>query len=103
MSDTRKLKSLERENARLKLLLADAMLDNVVLKDALRKYLRRQTNAESRRFMRWWSLNSQSIERPLCLRSMPRSCSKSSTCQRESGNLRCIMTANWIIVGEVLK
>ena len=37
VSDARKLKSLEQENARLKRLLADAMLDNVVLKDALGK------------------------------------------------------------------
>ena len=37
LSDARKLKSLEQENARLKRLLADAMLDNVVLKDALGK------------------------------------------------------------------
>lgn len=37
MSDARKLKTLETENARLKKLLADAMLDNVVLKDLLGK------------------------------------------------------------------
>ena len=37
VSDTRKLKTLETENARLKKLLADAMLDNVVLKDLLGK------------------------------------------------------------------
>ena len=37
VSDARKLKSLEQENARLRRLLADAMLDNVVLKDALGK------------------------------------------------------------------
>lgn len=35
VSDARKLKILETENARLKRLLADAMLDNVVLKDLL--------------------------------------------------------------------
>ncbi len=35
--DARKLKSLETENARLKRLLADAMLDNAVLKDFLGK------------------------------------------------------------------
>ena len=33
VSDARKLKMLETENARLKKLLADAMLDNVVRKD----------------------------------------------------------------------
>ena len=32
VSDARKLKTLETENARLKRLLADSMLDNVVLK-----------------------------------------------------------------------
>jgi len=37
VSDARKLKALETENARLKRLLADAMLDNVVLKDLLGK------------------------------------------------------------------
>jgi putative transposase len=35
VSDARRLKALEQENARLKRLLADAMLDNVVLKDLL--------------------------------------------------------------------
>jgi putative transposase len=37
VSDAKKLKALETENARLKRLLADAMLDNVVLKDLLGK------------------------------------------------------------------
>ena len=37
VSDARKLKSLESENARLKRLLADTMLDNAVLKDLLGK------------------------------------------------------------------
>lgn len=37
VSDARKLKTLEAENGRLKRLLADAMLDNVVLKDLLGK------------------------------------------------------------------
>jgi putative transposase len=35
VSDARKLKSLEQENARLEKLLADAMLDNAGLKDLL--------------------------------------------------------------------
>jgi putative transposase len=35
--EARKLKTLETENARLKKLLADAMLDNAVLKDLLGK------------------------------------------------------------------
>jgi putative transposase len=34
-NDARRLKALEQENSRLKRLLADAMLDNVVLKDLL--------------------------------------------------------------------
>jgi putative transposase len=33
VSDARRLRSLEEENARLKLLLADAMLDNAMLKE----------------------------------------------------------------------
>ena len=37
ISDARKLKSLETENARLKRLLADTMPDNAVLKDLLGK------------------------------------------------------------------
>jgi putative transposase len=37
VSDARKLKTLETENARLKRLLADSMLDNIVLKDLLGK------------------------------------------------------------------
>jgi len=37
VSDARRLKTLETENARLKRLLADSMLDNVVLKDLLGK------------------------------------------------------------------
>ena len=37
LSDTKRLKQLEDENGKLKRLLADAMLDNVVLKDLLGK------------------------------------------------------------------
>ena len=37
VSDARRLRSLEDENARLKRLLADQMLDNAVLKDLLGK------------------------------------------------------------------
>lgn len=37
LSDARRLKQLEDENTKLKRLLADAMLDNVVLKDLLGK------------------------------------------------------------------
>ena len=37
VNEARRLKSLEDENGRLKRLLADAMLDNAALKDALSK------------------------------------------------------------------
>lgn len=37
VSDARRLKALEAENTRLKKLLADAMLENEVTKEALRK------------------------------------------------------------------
>lgn len=37
VSDAKKLKGLESENAKLKRLLADAMLDNTALKDLLSK------------------------------------------------------------------
>lgn len=37
VSDARRLKALEDENAKLKRLLADAMLDNVMLKDIAAK------------------------------------------------------------------
>ena len=37
VSDARRLKTLEQENARLKRLLADAMLDQAALKDLLSK------------------------------------------------------------------
>ena len=37
VSDARRLKSLETENARLKKLLADTMLENELAKEALRK------------------------------------------------------------------
>ena len=37
LSDTKRLRQLEDENNKLKRLLADAMLDNVVLKDLLGK------------------------------------------------------------------
>ena len=37
VSDARRLRTLEQENSRLKKLLAEAMLDNVVLKDLASK------------------------------------------------------------------
>jgi putative transposase len=38
ISDARRLRALEEENARLKRLLADAMLDNAMLKDVAGKW-----------------------------------------------------------------
>ena len=38
LSETKRLKQLEEENAKLKRLVADVMLDNVVLKDLLGKH-----------------------------------------------------------------
>jgi putative transposase len=52
LSEARRLKALEDENAKLKKLLADAMLDNVALKDLLAKKLGRQSRLSGRR--RWW-------------------------------------------------
>ncbi len=43
-SDAVKLRTLEDENAKLKRLLAEAMLDNTVLKDLLGKPRRRRTS-----------------------------------------------------------
>ena len=43
VSEARRLRALEDENARLKKLLAEAMLDNVVLKDLASKKWRRPT------------------------------------------------------------
>jgi hypothetical protein len=48
VSDARRLKELEDENARLKKLLADQMLDNQALKLVLSKKLRRQTRLDVR-------------------------------------------------------
>jgi putative transposase len=45
VSDAQKLKALEDENARLKRMLADAMLDNVALKDLLGKCMVRPAAA----------------------------------------------------------
>ena len=49
VSDAAKLKALEDENAKLKRLLADQMLDNVVLKDLLGKSSRHQPNGGMQR------------------------------------------------------
>ena len=48
VSDVAKMRSLEDENAKLKRLLADTMLDNVVPKDLLGKSQRRQVNHAKR-------------------------------------------------------
>ena len=49
MSDARWLRTLEQENSRLKKLLAEAMLDNVVLKDLASKNGNARRQAGSRR------------------------------------------------------
>lgn len=49
ITDARKLKLLEIENSRLKRMLADAILDNSVLKDLLRKSSRRPSRSGMRR------------------------------------------------------
>jgi putative transposase len=49
VSDARRLKALEDENAKLKRILADAMLDNVALKDLLGKKWCRPLRAGRRR------------------------------------------------------
>jgi hypothetical protein len=46
VSEARKLKGLEDENAKLKRLLADAMLDNAALKDLLSKKWSRPPSSE---------------------------------------------------------
>ena len=48
LSDAKRLKQLEDENAKLKRLVADVMLDNVVLKDLLGKPWRRRCNGGMR-------------------------------------------------------
>ena len=48
VSDARRLKQLEDENAKLKLLVADTMLDVVVLKDLLGKRCRHQLSGGTR-------------------------------------------------------
>ncbi len=48
VADAQKLKGLEAENAKLKRLLADAMLDNAALKDLLGKNGDARTSARSR-------------------------------------------------------
>ena len=50
VSEARRLKALEDDNARLKGMLADAMLDNVALKDLLGK------NGDARRASGGWGV-----------------------------------------------
>ena len=52
VADAQKLRGLEAENAKLKRLLADAMLDNAALKDLLGKNGDARTSARSRRASR---------------------------------------------------
>ena len=52
VSEARRMKTLEAENARLKKLLADTMLDNAVLKDLLGKPWRRPSRSGLRRSRR---------------------------------------------------
>jgi putative transposase len=60
VSDAAKLKALEDENAKLKRLLADQMLDNVVLKDLLGKSLRRRMSGVKQRSGRCGIMTSRS-------------------------------------------
>ena len=62
VSDAAKLKALEDENAKLKRLLADTMLDNVVLKDLLGKSYRHRKSGERQRSKRCGIMTSRSAE-----------------------------------------
>ncbi|HEY9898575.1 MAG TPA: IS3 family transposase [Pantanalinema sp.] len=64
VSQAKQLKQLEDENRRLKLLLADATLDNQALKAALGKKLVKP--AAKRRLVRYWVDNFQLSERRAC-------------------------------------
>lgn len=60
VSDAKRLKSLEAENARLKKLLAESMLENEVTREALRKKV---VGAPARREgMRWMKQNSVRVQ-----------------------------------------
>ena len=60
VSDVAKMRSLEDENAKLKRLLADTMLDNLVLKDLLGKSCRRRMSGERQRSRRCGIMTSRS-------------------------------------------
>lgn len=51
VSDARRLRALEDENAKLKKLLAEQMLDNAILRDVAAKKRRRPTRSGRRRLM----------------------------------------------------
>jgi putative transposase len=53
VSETKRLRGLESENAQLKKLLADAMLDNAALKDLLAKKFREERPMVHRRGRLW--------------------------------------------------
>ncbi len=56
VSDARKLKALEDENAKLKKLLAEAMLDNAILKDVASKKMVRPAQGGVR-----WPMSAKSM------------------------------------------
>jgi putative transposase len=56
VSDARRLKALEEENARLKKLLAEAMLDNAMLKDINSKKWRRPSRGARLSLISRWRL-----------------------------------------------
>lgn len=68
VSQARKLKALEDENARVKRLLADAMLDNAVLREVAKKMygLPRLASVSS-----GWQYSLRKCSRPVCGASRP--------------------------------
>jgi transposase InsO family protein len=68
VSDAKRLKALEAENARLKRLLADAMLENEVTKEALRKKM--VTAPARRELVRWMGTRGLSERRCLAVLAM---------------------------------
>ena len=74
VSDTRRLKQLEDENAKLKRLVADTMLDVVVLKDLLGKRWRHQLSGGKRHSRRCGITKSRSAGSATSLVSIQRPC-----------------------------
>ena len=74
VSDTRRPKALEDENARLKKLLAEAMLDNAILKDVSAKKWWRPTRSEQRWRMCARHTRKASVGRAACFRLIARRC-----------------------------